>query len=226
VARDQRRGQRPLPRGFDCCCCSQWQRYGCDQGERRTQEPLLQPYWTFDPAGSAPRRLVRRCSDTCATQTSIETIQCLLGIVGVAVHSFVNVFGEQCPSEQAPRRTSHAADLSSQVEHADTNKRLLWQEIYALRRRLQSLEGIITILCLIVLLLTSQLATMPRPASLPTSQSTATVPKWTPLLTVRAFHTSCAKSWRNRHRHRRLRNATVPLQSHRWDREKADIAFN
>jgi hypothetical protein len=31
---------------------------------------------------------------TCATQTSIETIQCLLGIVGGAVDSFANVFGE------------------------------------------------------------------------------------------------------------------------------------
>jgi hypothetical protein len=75
-------------------------------------------------------------------------------------------------SEQPPRPTSHAVDLSSLGEHADTNKRLLWQENYALRRRLQSLEGIIAVLCLIVLLLAWQLATVPRPASLPISQST------------------------------------------------------
>jgi hypothetical protein len=77
-------------------------------------------------------------------------------------------------SEQPPRPTSHAVDLSSRGEHADTNKRLLWQENYALRRRLQSLEGIIAVLCLIVLLLAWQLATVPRPASLPISQSTTT----------------------------------------------------
>jgi hypothetical protein len=75
---------------------------------------------------------------------------------------------------QPPRRSSHAVDLSSQGEHADTNKRLLRQENYALRRRLQSMEGIIAVLCLIVLLLAWQLATVPRPASLPTSHSTTT----------------------------------------------------
>jgi hypothetical protein len=77
-------------------------------------------------------------------------------------------------SERLPRRSSHAVDLSSRVENADTNKRLLWQENYALRRRLQSLEGIIAVLCLIVLLLAWQLVTAPHPASLPTSQSTTT----------------------------------------------------